>query len=223
MGLTPKQLVVLGDSGVHGWGDRDGGGWCQRLRLEWMNLPEAPVIYELGVRGDGLERVAQRWDAEWSCRGELRRKHPDGLLLCVGLNDTARVGRVDGRSQLSLEAYAFGMTRLLEEIKEKTPVMVLGLTPVDEAVMPFADCLWYSNRDVELYEAALEEVCLEMNVPFLAVHDAFRREPDWLSWMEPDGIHLNADGHRWMQQRLRTWAALLTWAQLTPVANVCIR
>ena len=34
MGL--KQLVVLGDSGVLGWGDRQAGGWCERLRLNWM-------------------------------------------------------------------------------------------------------------------------------------------------------------------------------------------
>ena len=42
MGL--KQLVVLGDSGVLGWGDRIGGGWCERLRLRWMQLPDAPVV-----------------------------------------------------------------------------------------------------------------------------------------------------------------------------------
>ena len=56
MALAPRQLVVLGDSGVHGWGDREGGGWCQRLRLQWMALPQTPVVYGLGVRGDGLER-----------------------------------------------------------------------------------------------------------------------------------------------------------------------
>ena len=53
---VPRQLIVLGDSGVHGWGDREAGGWCQRLRLRWMNLPSAPVVYPLGIRGDGLER-----------------------------------------------------------------------------------------------------------------------------------------------------------------------
>ena len=47
MAMAPRQLVVLGDSGVHGWGDRLGGGWCERLRLEWMGLPDAPVIYPL--------------------------------------------------------------------------------------------------------------------------------------------------------------------------------
>ena len=75
--MRPKQLVVMGDSGVLGWGDRLAGGWCERLRLSWMQLPEAPVVYPLGVRGDGLERVNARWRTEWACRGELRRKVPD--------------------------------------------------------------------------------------------------------------------------------------------------
>ena len=64
---VPRQLLVLGDSGVHGWGDREAGGWCQRLRLRWMNLPGAPVIYPLGVRGDGLERVAARFTETQAC------------------------------------------------------------------------------------------------------------------------------------------------------------
>ena len=29
----PKQLVVIGDSSVYGWGDNEGGGWCERLSL----------------------------------------------------------------------------------------------------------------------------------------------------------------------------------------------
>ena len=115
--MRPKQLVVLGDSGVLGWGDRLGGGWCERLRLSWMQLPHAPVVYPLGIRGDGLERVNARWQREWACRGELRRKVPDGVLLSVGLNDTARVGSRHGRQQLTPEAFGFGLSQLLDEIR----------------------------------------------------------------------------------------------------------
>jgi len=100
---------------------------------------------------------------------------------------------------------------------------VLGLTPVDEQPMPFADCLWYDNASIAIYEAQLEEACLEADVPFLPLHQAMQQEPGWLGWMEPDGIHLNADGHHWIHQRLMHWPALLDWAgleaqqQLTPL------
>ena len=60
----PKKLVVLGDSGVQGWGDPLEGGWCERLRRHWMELPNGPVVYNLGVRGDGLERLSSRLKKE---------------------------------------------------------------------------------------------------------------------------------------------------------------
>ena len=204
MPSAPRQLTVIGDSGVYGWGDREGGGWCERLRRSWMQTPEAPVVYPLGVRGDGLENVAQRWEQEWKARGELRRQTPGGLLLSVGLNDSAKVGRRDGRPLLSADAYRFGVEQL----------MVLGLTPVDEHPMPFADCLWYDNAAISVYEAQLEEACLEADVPFLPLHQPMQQEPGWLGWIEPDGIHLNADGHHWIHQRLMHWPALLDWAGL---------
>ena len=42
----PKQLVVIGDSSVYGWGDNEGGGWCERLRKDWINNQNGPVIYQ---------------------------------------------------------------------------------------------------------------------------------------------------------------------------------
>ena len=222
--MRPKQLVVMGDSGVLGWGDRLAGGWCERLRLSWMQLPEAPVVYPLGVRGDGLERVNARWRTEWACRGELRRKVPDAVLLSVGLNDTARVGSRDGRQQLTPEAFVFGLSQLLDEIRQSASVMVMGMTAVDEHVMPYAECLWYSNNDIEAMEAATAEACRHIDVPFLSLHGDMLAEPDWLTWMEPDGIHLNSDGHGWIERKISAWPALMAWAGLEPtLTSVPIR
>ena len=222
--MRPKQLVVIGDSGVLGWGDRLAGGWCERLRLSWMQLPEAPVVYPLGVRGDGLERVNARWRTEWACRGELRRKVPDAVLLSVGLNDTARVGSRDGRQQLTPEAFVFGLSQLLDEIRQSASVMVMGMTAVDEHVMPYAECLWYSNNDIEAMEAATAEACRDIDVPFLSLHGDMLAEPDWLTWMEPDGIHLNSDGHGWIERKISAWPTLIAWAGLEPtLTSVPIR
>ncbi|HGY5549109.1 MAG: GDSL-type esterase/lipase family protein [Prochlorococcus sp.] len=219
MNNMQKKLIVIGDSGVYGWGDREAGGWCERLRCHWMSDPGAPVVYTLGVRGDGLESVARRWQREWQCRGELRRQVPDAVLLAIGLNDTARIGRPDGRPQLTADAYRFGLQQLLTEMRRNAKVMVMGLTPVDEAVMPFAECLWYSNQAASVYEAQLEDACLEADVPFLPIHAAMLEEPNWLSWIEPDGIHLNSEGHSWIHKRVMAWSSLLTWAQLEPLTS----
>jgi lysophospholipase L1-like esterase len=218
MPLTiPRKLIVVGDSGVYGWGDPEEGGWCERLRRHWMALPAGPVLYPLGVRGDGLERVAARLTAEVGCRGELRRQQPQGILLAVGLNDSARVGRADGRPQLDPEGFLFGLQQLLQRAKAIAPVLVLGLTPVDEAVMPYAEVLWYGLEQVRRYEALLEEACLEADVPFLPLLESLLGDPAWLQWLGPDGLHLNTEGHRQVFQRVRQWPALLQWADLQPL------
>ena len=213
----PKKLVALGDSGVMGWGDPQEGGWCERLRRHWMEIPGGPVLYNLGVRGDGLERLAARLPAEVGCRGELRRQRPQGILLGVGLNDTARVGRPDGRPQLAPEAFLYGLDQLLAQAKAIAPPLVIGLTPVLEEAMPFADLLWYDLASLRRYEGLLEEACLEADVPFLPLLDGLLADSHWPRWLSSDGLHLNSLGHWQVFERVRQWPALLRWAELMPL------
>ena len=214
MNKYQKKLIIIGDSGVYGWGDLEGGGWSERLRQKWLTLDGAPIIYSLGVRGDGLEKVAKRYKSEWETRGELRRKVPEGLLLSIGLNDTARIGRKDGRPQLSEDAFKFGLKRLVNEIKREVSVMVLGLTPVNEDSMPFAECLWYSNQACSKYENKIEETCLELNVPFLSIHKNMINLLSFKELISSDGIHLNTNGHKWIYEQVSKWPALKNWADL---------
>ncbi|MEB3199592.1 MAG: GDSL-type esterase/lipase family protein [Synechococcaceae cyanobacterium] len=219
-GSIPRKLIVLGDSGVYGWGDPEHGGWCERLRRHWMGLPHGPVVYNLGVRGDGLERVMARLSQEVNARGELRRQRPHGILLAVGLNDSARIGSVQGRPQLSPEAFLFGLQQLLREARQLAPTLVLGLTPVIDEAMPFAEVLWYQLEAVRQTESLLEEACLEADVPFLPLLSRLLDAPDWWQWLEPDGLHLNSDGHRQVFEAVHRWPALLRWAQLQPLDQV---
>jgi len=209
-----RKLVVLGDSGVFGWGDAEQGGWCERLRRHWMGTPCGPVVYNLGVRGDGLERLAARLDGEVRRRGELRRQLPQGILIGIGLNDSGRIGRPDGRHQLDPEGFLFGLQQLLPQARALAPTFVLGLTPVDSEAMPFAEVLWYDLASVRRYEGLLEEACLEADVPFLPLLDTFLADPHWLALLSADGLHLNEDGHEHLYRRVRHWPALLEWAGL---------
>ena len=218
MNKIPKKLIVIGDSSVYGCGDQIGGGWCERLRRNYMGLPYAPVVYPLGIRGDGLEKVAKRWEHEWQARGELRRRNPEGILLSIGLNDTARIGQANGRYQLSSDAYGFGLGQLVREIKikNKIEIFLIGLTVVNESAMPFADCLWYSNSACEIYEAKIEEVCLEFDIPFLPTYRIMKKKYTCNNFLEPDGIHLNSDGHYWLYEQIAGWKPLLRWANMEP-------
>ena len=213
MPVLPKQLVVIGDSSVYGWGDTEGGGWCERLRKDWSRIQNNPIIYQLGVRGDGIEKVSFRWQQEWSSRGETRRNKPKAILLNVGLNDTATIGQKNGRAQLEINGFEYGLERLICEMKSHTQVFVMGLTPVDEDKMPFAGCLWYSNDFCNSYERRMEEVCINQNVPFLPTFREMYSDNRSKNWIAEDGIHLNAHGHLWIYQRLKSWNILNKWKE----------
>ena len=211
MTKLPKQLIVIGDSSVYGWGDKEGGGWCERLKKDWLKYENGPIIYQLGVRGDGIEKVAYRWEMEWSSRGETRRNQPKGILLNVGLNDTARIGQINGRPQIEIDGFEYGFERLINKMKSKTNVFVIGLSPVNERKMPFAGCLWYSNKNCDSYERRMQEVCINQNVPFLSTFKEMYSDKRNINWLTNDGIHLNSNGHLWIYQRLRSWEILQKW------------
>ena len=213
MPVLPKQLVVIGDSSVYGWGDTEGGGWCERLRKDWSRIQNNPIIYQLGVRGDGIEKVSFRWQQEWSSRGETRRNKPKAILLNVGLNDTATIGQKNGRAQLEINGFEYGLERLICEMKSHTQVFVMGLTPVDEDKMPFAGCLWYSNDFCNSYERRMEEVCINQDVPFLPTFREMFSDHRSKNWITDDGIHLNSNGHLWIYQRIKSWDILAKWKE----------
>ena len=213
MDKLPKQLIVIGDSSVYGWGDSEGGGWCERLRKDWMKIKNGPIVYPIGIRGDGIEKVAMRWEREYAARGETRRNMPKGILLNVGINDTARIGQINGRAQLEIEGFQYGFERLVNDIKSKTDLFVMGLSPINESKMPFAGCLWYSNEFCNLYEKSMEEVCLNQNVPFLQTFKEMYKDKRSVNWISSDGLHLNAKGHLWIYQRIKSWDVFQKWKE----------
>ena len=191
-----------------------GSEMCIRdRRKDWSIFHDFPIIYPLGVRGDGIEKVSLRWEKEWSSRGETRRNKPKAILLNVGLNDTPTIGQKNGRHQLELNGFEYGLERLIFEMKSQTQVFVIGLTPVDENKMPFAGCLWYSNDFCHSYERRMEEVCINQNVPFLPTFREMYSDNRSKNWIAEDGIHLNAHGHLWIYQRLKSWDILKKWKE----------
>ena len=65
-------------------------------------------------------------------------------------------GCVDGRPQLNPDGFLFGLQQLLPLARSLAPVFVIGLTPVLEAAMPYAEVLWYDLSAVQRYDALLQ-------------------------------------------------------------------
>lgn len=208
----PKKVVIVGDSLVYGYGDTEGGGWVERLRRQWMDPSQpGPIIYNLGVRGDGVQRVAGRLEREFKLRGELRRQVPDLLVLSVGLNDSARLGKINGRPMTDEATFTHELYTLLDQAKALCPVFFVGMVPVNEAAMPYADVLHFSNADQVRYNQLTRLACEERHIPYLDVFQRWCSQgDDWCqARLSSDGLHPNVLGYRTLMEDVMAWSPLM--------------
>jgi lysophospholipase L1-like esterase len=208
----PLKVIALGDSLVYGYGDYIGGGWAERLRRQWMS-PDSRghVLYNLGVRGDRVAQVDRRLSTEFSCRGELRNRLPDLILLSVGINDSARLGKVDGKLHTELELFQQQIAHLLDRARSFCPVLFIGMIPVDETKMPFLDCFYYNNFDRYRYKEATLQACQQRQIPYLDIFELWsQRGTDWLQLqIGEDGLHPNVTGYESLYRDILNWSFVM--------------
>jgi lysophospholipase L1-like esterase len=207
----PLKIIALGDSLVYGFGDPEGGGWVERLRRYWMSPNSAGhVLYNLGVRGDRVHQVAQRLEIEFRHRGEIRNQVPDLIILSVGVNDSARLGRPNGRNFTEFGVFESQITSLVERAQELCPVLFVGMTPVDEAKMPFLDCLYYNHHDQYRYKEATKLACSQRGIPYLDIFERWMDRSDtWrVQRLSTDGLHPNILGYKTLLEEVLDWEAI---------------
>lgn len=209
----PKRILAIGDSLVYGYGDHVGGGWVERLRRHWMN-PQTPnhVLYNLGVRGDTVAQVTQRLKREFNSRGELRNQVPDLLILSVGVNDSPRLGRLDGKPYTPLDTFRAQLSQLLDQAQNLCPVLFVGMVPVNEAQMPFCDCLYFNQGDQREYKEATKLACLVRDIPYLDLFELWQQQgQSWINQhLGPDGLHPSVAGYEVILNTIQQWPAFQT-------------
>jgi lysophospholipase L1-like esterase len=204
----PLKVIALGDSLIYGYGDYVGGGWVERLRRQWMSPDGAGhVLYNLGVRGDRTAQVGQRLEQEFNRRGELRNRLPDLILLSVGVNDSARVSKPEGKLITDFEEFKQQINHLLDVAQNLCPVLFVGMIPIDEAKMPFMDCLYYNHLDQYRYKEATLQACQQRNIPYLDIFDLWlSRGTNWINTqLGTDGLHPNVSGYQTLFSDIMAW------------------
>lgn len=202
------KIVALGDSLVYGYGDPIGGGWIERLRRQWMGSEtNSHTLYNLGIRGDRVIQVADRLEQEFRLRGELKNKVPDLIILSVGVNDSARLSRPDGKSFTDFDTFTGQISLLLAQAEQLCPVIFVGMIPVDESKMPFLDCFYYNHFDQYRYKEATKKACLEKNIPYLDLFELWmNRGKEWeRSHLSEDGLHPNTQGYQAILEDVLNW------------------
>ncbi|BAY40841.1 lipolytic enzyme, G-D-S-L [Nostoc sp. NIES-2111] len=210
----PLKIIALGDSLVYGFGDPEKGGWVEQLRRWWM-LPGSSghVLYNLGVRGDRTQQVAQRLEVEFRHRGELRNRVPDLIILSVGVNDSARLARPNGRNHTDFAVFESEIAALLDQAQQLCPVLFVGMVPVDEAKMPFVNCFYFNHADQYRYKEATRIACNQRQIPYLDIFDQWMARGD--TWrnkrLTQDGLHPNTLGYQSLLEDVIHWEPLVAY------------
>ena len=210
-GQQSLRVTAFGDSLIYGYGDPVNGGWVEQLRRQWMGKASGHVLYNLGVRGDTTAHVNQRIEREFLLRGELRNKIPDLMILSVGVNDSARVAKREGRSITSYDRFTLEMVDLLDKAQALCPVFFVGMVPVDESKMPFLDCLHFNHEDQFRYKEFTKSACQIRDIPYLDIFELWQeRGQTWIGdRICQDGLHPNTDGYLALLEDIRNWQSFM--------------
>ncbi|MDX9688849.1 MAG: hypothetical protein EOM37_04900 [Proteobacteria bacterium] len=193
-----ERVVCLGDSITEGLGDERGLGWVGRLALYLAGeCPSKWHINNLGVAGDTSIDIKLR------LMTECLPRYPVRLILSAGINDTtSRVWPAETGSKVDI-TYARDIWRQILGVVKTNNIktLVLGLTPVNEALLPLS-YMPYDETDrghhahntlIEKYEVMLGQEVKELGFPFLPLFQKL----SCTGYAEnlPDGIHPNAKGY----------------------------
>lgn len=197
-GVSPDvRICFFGDSFTAGVGDQNALGWVGRVLARSLADGFDVTGYNLGVRRDTGRDVARRWEAEAGPR--LREGDVHGLVLAVGVNDTALVG---GRRRAS-EAQTLACVRsvVAKGAEQQWSTHVIGPTPIaDER----------HNADIFQLSQALAASCEISGTPYVDLATTLLGDQQWLDDVaHNDGAHPSAIGYARMAELI--YPAFAQW------------
>lgn len=204
------RILFFGDSITQGFFDSQ-GGWVQRLTndyhmftLQEFSRPDGMWIgcFNLGISGDTVERVLDRFDDEVK-----RRETEKGaiVVIAVGIND-ARMR--DNRAFIDEYDFQRHFEKLLQKARKTTnKVMCVGLTAVDESLTdpwPYSSGRnQWSNPRINAFEDIIKQAAMREDIVFVPVHDQFLARLEAGHKLLSDGLHPNDEGHAFIAQLVR--------------------
>jgi len=193
------QLLIFGNSITYGSWDKE-GGWVQRLRnfVDEKNTSNPTyycLIYNLGVPGDTVEEILERFESETKSR--LDENEELILIFQVGLNDSVYLNDEDEQRFL-VEVFQDNIKTLIKISKRfAKKIIFLGLTPVEDKKVdpiPWDKNKSYKNELIKDFNAKLKETCNKREVGFIDIYEKFI-ENNYESLLD-DGVHPNTEGHK---------------------------
>jgi len=177
------RVCFVGDSYVAGAGDESGMGWVGRLTRHAHARGLPITAYNLGIRGNTSQDVADRLPAEVG-----RRANPAAetrVVVAYGLNDVILDG---GQPRVRIADSLAATERTLDWLASVgVPVLFLGPPPIGDAGQ--------DGRTAEL-DRQLAVCAGSRRVPYLRVMECLATDRAWLDGVrDGDGAHPGSSGY----------------------------
>ncbi|MBM7818365.1 lysophospholipase L1-like esterase [Cellulosimicrobium cellulans] len=176
------RVCFVGDSFVAGVGDGSALGWVGRVVAASATRALPLTAYNLGVRRDTSEQVADRLAREVAPR--LAPAAEPRVVVSFGVNDTAL--DVDARPRVDVAGTLAALRRIATDVGP-VPLLLVGPVAVDDDD--------HNARSAEL-DAALRDESSALGVPCVSVLDRTARDATWRREVRAgDGAHPGAAGY----------------------------
>ena len=173
-------LAIIGDSIVHGYDDKEFGGWVSQLKIFSVAQGKDDLIFNLGIPGNSSRDMLKRADGEIKARQPFLNK----VIYSTGSNDISQA--------IPVPEYKANLTKL-GEIAEGhgNRVFFLGL---------FLRMANGKPVDTSAYDQAIQQVCEENNYTYIPTSDLIKEEN--IEKDMTDDVHPNSTGHAKLSARV---------------------
>ena len=204
--MSDIRVCCFGDSFTNGFGDDAFMGWPARLSAHIQDKLLAPdlrlTLYNLGIRRDTSQDIAQRWRGEAGSR--LPQECEGRLVFCFGINDVT--DDATGAPRLAADEAVRHCQAILATAAGWKPTLLITPPPVDIAGQPRVP-----GRLAALV-AHQRSLCAELRIPVIDLHRALLDHPDWYREMaQGDGVHPQGAGYARLAGLIQAWPHWATW------------
>jgi len=191
--MIPKKIAIIGASTVQGAVDPEGGGWVGRIR-KWheSRRPRRNFVFNLGVSGNTTTDILRRLLPECS------ERKPGLIIYSCGLNDSRRVGSLNGPHETPKEKFKYNLRELVKTGRGIADVIFVSINPIDDTKtlpIPWNKSHFFNQVNAEEYAGITEEIVSSESIPYLDVWSYWIKR-NYHVFLYEDGLHPNSLGHK---------------------------
>ena len=195
-------ILCFGDSIT--FGICENGGWVGELREYFEPKGGHNAVYNLGICGDRIRDLLERFEVECDARiKEIYKEDKFVIIVAIGINDSKwKASPEKNNPETNLSDFSKNLELLIKKARKFPAKLVfIGLTPVDEEKTLNYEGTSFVNERIKEFNDIIRNKCNAEDILFF---DMFKEmingkyQGDLI-----DGLHPNNKGYKFMFGKIK--------------------